>query len=114
MTDNENHSNNGFWLGVIVGGLLGAVVAYIFGSEDKEELKKKLREKGKILLKNLEDFKEKVGESSEGLREKMVSEVGEVEQKVGELPETVQDAVQTVKKSAKNFFLKKGKPLAKR
>lgn len=115
MSEAENsHNGNGFLIGLVVGGLLGAAAAYILGTEDKDELKKKLKEKGKILLDNLEDMESAIGKKTEGLREKVADQVEIVEEKVKEIPETVDDATKTAKKSFKKFFFRKGRPLVKK
>lgn len=104
MNDENNESNNGFWIGLIVGGILGAGASYLLGIEDKEEAKKKLLQKGKWLLENFEEIGEKVEEKGEEIKEKATEQVAEVkkevEEKVKDLPEIAQEAVENVQKAA--------------
>lgn len=141
MSDNdENKGNIGFWLGVILGGLIGAAVTYLAAADDKDELKRNLIKKGKILLKNLGEFKEGVEEKGAEIKEDVVGRVEEVregiQEKAEEIPEVAQEAVEKVQEEAnkaianivkaadkaeiqahqkaRNFFLSKGRPLAKK
>jgi len=127
MTEDNNKDNNGFWAGLVVGGLIGAVAAYFLSSEDKEKLRKEIGKKGKLLLRNLEDFGQDAIDKGEEVKEAIEDKAELIEKKVQKLPKVahktiadVQEAAQTVggninatKKSFKKFFSKKGKSLAK-
>lgn len=140
MNEEENsRTKSGFWLGMILGGLVGAVAAYL-AVDDKSELRKSLITKGKILLDHLEDFKDEAVEKGEEIKEGVVEKIKdvreEVQDKIEEIPEAAQEAVENVQevaneaiakivkvadkteanthKKARLFFLKKGKPLVKK
>lgn len=140
MNEEENsRTKSGFWLGVILGGLVGAVAAYL-AVDDKSELRKSLLKKGKILLDHLEDFKDEAVEKGEEVKKDVTEKISDVKEeirdKVEEIPEVAQEAVENVQevanqaisqivkaadkteanahKKARLFFLKKGKPLVKK
>jgi len=125
--EGQVHHSSGFLIGLLVGGLLGAVAAY-FAAADKED-KERLIAKGKELLGSIKDFGEEVKEKGERV-------VEEVKEKVEDFPEAAQDAVESVQVAAKEaiakitqvadqtenkarypakkFFLSRGKPLVKK
>jgi len=90
MENEENH--NGFWLGIVVGGLAVA----------DEKDKKKLIAKGKEILESLEDFSKEAAEKG--------GELGKaVLEKVEELPEKIEPVVKKISKPSKRFFWRKKK-----
>jgi gas vesicle protein len=103
MSD-EGPEGNGFWIGLIVGGLLGAGASYLLGMENKEEAKKKLLEKGKWLLENFGEIGEEIKEKSLEVKDEAAERVSEVrdeiEEKVKDLPEIAEEAVENVQKAA--------------
>lgn len=123
----EDHHSGGFLIGLLVGGVLGAVAAY-FASADKED-KAKLLAKGKILLENVKDFGLDVKEKSEEVFE-------DVKEKVSDVPVVAEEAVKDVQiaaqeaiiriteaadraeinahKEARKFFVSKGRSLVKK
>ena len=138
----ERENKGGFWLGLAIGGLVGAVASYFAVTDDKQ--RRKLLKKGRQLLEGLEelggDVVEKGGQITEQVTDKIedVSEVvkektpsvqkaakkavkqvkGLAEDAVQEVQGVAEDAAETareIKKSAlKRFFFKKGKPLVKK
>lgn len=119
MTEEKNE--NSFFSGLIIGGLLGAAVAFFVGKEEGKQLEKLLRKKGKILLDNLNEMSDDVSES---VNEK----VEDVSQTVKKIPDLVVDQASEVKEnlvqksesvqktgktSLRRFFIKAGKKLAK-
>jgi len=140
--DKDKGLNSGFWLGMIFGGIVGAVVTYL-ATEDKSQLKKSLLEKGKILLEHWDDFKDEVeekGKKLEKVEKKFVGELEETKEEaqemIAEIPAVAQDAVERVQqeaneaianivktadnaeiqahRQARKFFLSKGRPLVKK
>lgn len=123
----EDHHSGGFLIGLLVGGVLGAVAAY-FATSDKED-KAKLLAKGKMLLENVKDFGLEVKEKGEEV-------VEEVKERVSDIPSAAEEAVKNVQvaaeeaiekitlaadkaelnahKEARKFFLQKGKSLVKK
>jgi len=131
--DQNSTSHHGFWLGMILGGLIGAAAAYWASTDDKDELKKDLLKKGKILLKNLDELKEEAQEKGTEIKEvveekveKGVEEIPEVAQKavrsvqgvadraIGEIVKAAGDVENSAHRQARKFFLKQGKPLVKK
>ena len=140
----ENHTSdrgggNGFWLGVVLGGVIGAAVAYL-ATEDKSQLRKNLIKKGKVLLEHWDDFKEDAERSGRKIEKKVSAEFEEVKEevqdRVEEIPAVAQEAVENVQETAnkaiteivraadkaevqahhqaRKFFLSKGRPLVKK
>lgn len=135
----QKNPNNGFLLGVVLGGIVGAAIAYL-AVDDKSALRKNLVKKGKILLDHLDDFKEDAEQKGMQIQKEVVKRIEEVKEevadKVEQIPETTAAAVETIQKAAdkevarvvkvadkaennlhqkaRKFFLKKGKPVAKK
>lgn len=138
MSQNEN--KGGFAIGVVLGGIIGAGIAYLLSSDDQEETRRMLKKKGKMLLKNISDLKDEAMEKGEEIGEAVSGRVVEfkdnaseiIGDKVKEVGESAQDTIDDLSKSArkfersaekeigktqnsiKKFFVKKGKPLVKR
>lgn len=133
MSDNlpsEEHSS-GFWFGLAIGGLLGAVSSYFFTADEKQ--KKELLVKGKKLLAQIEEFGQSAQEKGEEVKkliEKKAPEVEEaVEDTAGDVKKIAQDAIEKItasmeqlektakkveKKGFANVFLRGGRPVIKR
>jgi len=104
----ENKSGHGgFWFGMILGGLIGAVLAVFATADDKDELKKNLLKKGKIFLKHLGDIREEVEEKGEDVKEGVV-------EKLSEVKEAADKTETRIHQKARKFFLSKGRPLVKK
>lgn len=135
----EGHGGSGgFWLGAVLGGLLGAGIVYLV-TEDKSQTRKNLIKKGKVLLEHWDDFKDDAEKSGRKIEKKAVAEFADIKEgvaeKVDEIPTVAQEAVEKVQeeadkaianivktadsaeiqahRQARKFFLSKGKPLAK-
>ncbi len=96
MENEEQH--NGFWLGLVIGGLAGAVASYLAVADEKD--KKKLIAKGKEILESLEDFSKEAAEKGKELGETVL-------EKVEELPKKIEPVVKEVSKPPKKLFFKK-------
>lgn len=121
MSEN-NENNNGFWAGIILGGLVGAGIAYFFSSKDQEKNRRAIQVKGKQLLNGINNFgedalergeeiKEAVVDTAEDWQKQAVKTVAKAEKKIDEfkeeaagviekVQETAQDAISDVNKSA--------------
>ncbi|HUV72585.1 MAG TPA: hypothetical protein VMW25_06280 [Clostridia bacterium] len=116
--EEKNQEHSGFWLGMVLGGLLGAAGAFYAATEDKEELREKLVERAKWFLDNLDELKDRVGETGEELREKAIELPEMIEEKSENIEEIAKEAIEKItsatqkaqKKGIKTFF-SKGKPL---
>jgi len=115
--ESSGGKSSGFLLGIILGAIVGAAAAYL-ATDDKSNLRKQLLKKGKVILDHWEDFKDDSSEKAQEIKEAVV-------EKVESIPEAAQEVVENVKKTAdkvemqthkqaRNFFLSKGKPLAKK
>lgn len=92
----DDRRDEGFLVGLVLGGLIGAGVALILGGEDKEKIRKSLKEKGAKLLKNLEEVVEEKKEKAEEVKE-------ETEKKVEQLKSS---------RPVRRFFTRGGKKLS--
>lgn len=111
----EKNTSVDFWLGLIIGGLLGGALTYLFAVDDKDEFKRSLIKKGKTLLNNLGELSKEAQQKSQELREKATEKITEIqneiqeeaqefqeeiEEKAQELPQLAQEAVTKVKEEA--------------
>lgn len=100
MADDNNQNGHNFLAGMVLGGLVGAVAAYFLSSEDKEELRKKIINKGKLLLDDIEEFKDKAVKTGGKISGEVIDRIEEAGEKVQEIPEIAQEAVASVQKVA--------------
>lgn len=123
----EEHHGSGFLIGLLVGGILGAVATY-FASSDKEN-REKLLTKGKMLLGYVKDFGFDVKEKGEDVVEEVIEKVSDIPavatEAVKDVQNAAQEAIERITKVADNtenkahvqarkFFLQKGKSLVKK
>lgn len=137
MTDDQNKNENdgGFWTGLIVGGLLGTVAGF-FLSDDKSDLKKRLKNKAFDLWDNIGDLSVETKEKVLDFKDNAIEKAEEVErnaeeaaiiaqQKIQKIADSAQQAVEEqvaeVKKVVcdnsgsprKKFFFRGGQPVGK-
>ena len=70
MDNNQKHSqvDNTFWVGLFLGGLIGAMMIVILGTEKGKKLAEKLTEEG---WEWLDDAKDKVSQKKQQIQEKV-------------------------------------------
>ena len=76
----HTHTDNSFWIGLFLGGIIGGLIIVVLGTEKGKKLAKKLQDEG---LDFLHDAKDSVDEK-----------VTELEKKVGEVQEKGQELVE--------------------
>ena len=83
-TRETHHHDNQFWIGLFLGGLLGALLILFLGTEKGKKLAKKLQEEG---LDFLDDAKESFDEKKEAIGHQVVMQVEELKEKGADLLE---------------------------
>lgn len=66
-TQEHPHHDNSFWIGLFLGGLIGALIVVVLGTEKGKRLAKRLQEEG---LDFWDEASEKVGDEVEKIEEK--------------------------------------------
>lgn len=89
MNDCCESKGKSFLSGLIIGGLLGAGLYYLFGTENGKKMQKELKKKGKETAEQLDDllfdleekgkvFKEKAEEVAKEVKGQVTEKIGEV------------------------------------
>jgi gas vesicle protein len=109
----EKPDSGGFMAGLVFGAIVGGAMAMFLGGEEGEEVRKNLRQKGKVIFKNLgllidETISEGTGVVEES-KEEVKKAVEESREEVKKVVDTVKDEG---KKSVRRFFFKAGKKLS--
>ncbi len=99
MSEEENNTS-GFWLGMILGGAIGAVAGYLLSSKDKRQALEEIREKGKQLLENLGTFKDEIVEKGEKVKRVVEAEVEDIASEMEGVPQAAKEAIEKVEKAA--------------
>lgn len=105
--ENRKHSDNSFLTGLVLGGIIGAGLALVFGKEEGDETKKALVKKGKTVLKNLGEILE---ENTSVDLEKHWGKDEEDKEKE-EKSKKEEKPASAAKKIARKFFHRNGKRL---
>lgn len=127
MCDQNNRS---FFTGLIIGGIVGAGLVFLFGTGKGKKLRKEIEEKGNELLAELDNFLDKLEErgkelkkETEAVKEEIVEKAEEIRGKMGEevikkLDDTLAniEALQERGRQAtaalrKKYFTRRGKSL---
>lgn len=106
MPENNENDGNGFWLGLLIGGAIGAVAGYLFSSDDKKKALLELKEKGKILLEDLGEWKDEAVEKGGEVKKVVDKKVTAVAKKTEEAAEVVGDEIQDTAVVAKEAIQK--------
>ncbi|MBN1263600.1 MAG: YtxH domain-containing protein [Candidatus Pacebacteria bacterium] len=123
---NERERGNSFFSGFIAGGLIGAVLVFLFGTKEGRKIKKRLEKKGQELAKDLPgivsdlekrgaEFAQKAEEVKQTL-EKKAEELSpkikrKLDQSLASIEETQEKGRQTAARIRRRFFVKKGRQL---
>lgn len=106
--DNNEQHGGGFWFGLAIGGLVGAVGSYLLTTDEKE--RKKLLARGRQILESLEDFGGEALEKGEEVKDEVVAKVQEVtravEQKAPEIQEKAEEVSEDIEEIAKEAIKK--------
>lgn len=126
---NNEKGNNHFWLGFMLGGIFGALIIFLLGTEkgkrlakkiiedsnlageDIEEKIDKLKTSGENIIREAEDVKEKVAkkvDSKKGVSNRLISKMDEALTKIENIQKKGAEATRSVRH---RYFKKKGRPL---
>lgn len=106
MEEARKSHDNSFLTGLVLGGVIGAALALIFGKDEDDQLKKTLVKKGKTVLRNLGEI---IEDERADLKLHWGGEEGEKAEKE-EKEDEEGETSSTVKKVAR-FFHKSGRRL---
>jgi gas vesicle protein len=125
------HNDNSFFLGVILGAVIGAGAVFLFGTEKGEEVRGDLRDRGEDLLedltpviKQLEEKGQEIKKSAEKTTRQLVKKAGQVEKEVSsEAVEKISDTLEQLENLQekgrqatadlrKRYFIKNGRKLS--
>ncbi len=101
----QHHDNTQFWIGLFLGGLIGALIIVLMGTEKGRKLAKKLQEEGLDLW---EDAKDKLEKEKEVIQDRVVMKVEEVEEKGAQLIERGKEFLEEGKELEKKIVEKAG------
>jgi len=96
----KNTDDGGFWAGLLVGGILGTVTGLFLGGDDKNKLKKKLKDTAFNWWENIGDFTESVKEKAIDLKDETAEEAEEARQKTQEAVLIAQKKIEAIANSA--------------
>lgn len=130
MAEDNRGQNFGFWFGLFLGGLLGALTIFFLGTKEGKKTAKRLlekgeevfgeieqelgelQEKGKELVKKTEEVKEKIKEKVEGKKEGVETAVAERADAALNKMEEVQKQALATTQEVHSYFRRGGKPLS--
>jgi len=89
MCDKCSGEGKGFGGGLLLGGLLGAGLFFLFGTEKGRKIKKQIEKKGEKAVGEIQDLVDELAEKGQEFREKAEEVAGELREKVEEKVEDV-------------------------
>lgn len=89
----DRDSDNGFLLGLIIGGVIGAGAVFLFGTEKGKEVREELKEKGDDALDDLDDVLTQLEKKGKEIKKKADIVKEEIAEKAGEMKENVSEEV---------------------
>ncbi len=127
MCDQNERS---FLAGLIIGGTIGALLVFLFGTDKGKKIRKELKEKGADILDDLDDILDEIEEKgkelkrkTEKIKEEVTEKASEFKEKAGEeVMEKLNDTLVKIENLQergceataalrKKYFLKAGKSL---
>ncbi len=102
MTE-PHHDNNQFWIGLFLGGIVGAFMIVLMGTEKGKKLAQKLQEEGFDLW---EDTKDSVGEKLEAVQERVADEAEVMRTKGAELIQKGREMLESGKEIQEELLAK--------
>ncbi|MFH0863489.1 MAG: hypothetical protein V1858_00155 [Candidatus Gottesmanbacteria bacterium] len=120
----DNKDSNGFWLGLLIGGFLGAAMLMLAGSKEGKKIIEQLLEKGENLGEELQEKLEDSGQKINEVKEATTTKINEVKEQVGnetierldnalaKLEEVQGQAQDATEKIRKRFFTQSGRKLS--
>lgn len=124
---NDQNRGNGFFSGILLGGLLGAALVFLYGTKEGKKIKDELIKKGREVIDDLpdvvrdlekqgEEFAQKAEEVKDKLEEKAREFSSEAKEKIDSSLSHIEEAQKRGREAAatvrKHFFVRKGKKLS--
>lgn len=102
MPDNliDNQDGDNFWTGLLVGGILGAAAGFFLGSDNKDDLKRKIKDKALDVWDNLGDFSNSVKDKALDIKDDVVEEAQDVGQQAEEVADIARQKIEAITVSA--------------
>lgn len=111
--NNCNHDNRGFWIGLLIGGLLIAVLLFLMTTKEGKKIAEKLIERIENLADDLENNVDEVKDKAMEIKEEMSQKgLEKLETALTKLEEVQEQASETTRNLRHRFFSKNGKKLA--
>lgn len=110
----EERKDGGFWLGFVLGGAVGALLALLFTTKKGEEIREKITQEGEDWIDQVAEKLEEIIEDLEKQTHEIKKDAGEKVSRKIEKPLSAMKAVreELVPLKQPRYFLKKGKRLA--
>lgn len=89
----DQQKNKGFLNGLILGGLVGAGLFFLLGTEKGKKIQKKLKEGGKKAAESMEDLVKELEEKGKELEEKAQEVKEQIQEKIEDTKENIKDQV---------------------
>lgn len=109
----DHHRGNGFLSGLVLGGLLGAGIVFLLGTEEGEKVKKDAQKYRRRAVDLIDDVLEELGEKKEEVEEKVVEVRKELEEPEGrqKIVQDTQERGRRAAEAARKIFHRAGKKL---
>ncbi len=101
----HSHNDNNFLLGVLLGGLIGAGITFLFTTKKGEEIREKIKTQAPDFFDQLEEIEEAIEEKGEQLQEKAeeVKEMIKEELPASPLVQKIEDKITQMQDQARTW-----------
>ncbi len=106
MSEESADNHSGFWTGIIIGGLVGAGIAYFINKDKNGETRKLLQKKGKWILDSLGGYGREIIREDEKVEKEVVSQTEDLQKQAEKTAEQVEKKIDEVKQEAQKAIEK--------
>lgn len=106
MSEESADNHSGFWTGIIIGGLVGAGIAYFLNKDENGETRKLLQKKGRLILDSLGGYGRDIADKKEEVEKAVIATTEDLQKQAKEAAEEAGKKIDDLKEQAEKVIEK--------